>query len=67
MFDAIADLECFRLSRFDDLSDVFGENLLLSFNDFRGCLELSFDIVLYNLLLLLAFPGNENSNNCIIY
>lgn len=59
MIDAIGDLERTRLSRFEDLSvdDDFGDDLLLSYDDFRGDFELSFGDE-DDLLLLFPFPAS---------
>lgn len=54
----IGDLERLRLSRFDVLSvDDFGDDLLFSYDDFRGDFELSFVDAPDDLLLLLPFPA----------
>lgn len=58
MFDAIGDMERFRLSRLDDLSV---DDLLLSYVDFRGDFELSFGDVHDDLLLPLNFPVKRES------
>lgn len=64
----VGDLERIRLSRFDDLSlDVFGDDFVLSYDDFRGDLELSFGDVLDDLLLPPAFPGNKGEQKEFLF